>query len=664
MVETKGQKIEEHLTLTPISGATSDNNTIYIDSADTFKLKLRNNSGVSSEIGTGAGGGGTLVNATNTTLNTLSEFTLGSIGASGIITDIHVEFATAFDSGTKLSIGTDADPFLIPIIAADVTGLFTISGTFDDHPTLNTSLEARWECDKDGSFPDDTGNGHTGTLVGPTFTASGKLRGAYSFDGVNDQIDFSTAQIISDGTSASTVSMWVNLTVFPPPGMGNASAYALAEFRQASGNQWISNFFNDSGTHKIRNMFRAASTGSAVTITGADFVNKWNHLVFVYKGGTKTTLSNFDTYINGSLFTTGKVAAGAGDVFNNNILGRDGTSPATSFLNGKLDRVFVWQRELTSSEISDLYSLSGPPSQGILLDTSATDLKIFGPMAWSSSGALATGRDSLAASGTQSAGLSFGGNGPSAVTEEYSGTVWSSGGALSTARSEHAGFGTQTDSVAAAGNALTSTEEYNGATWAAGGAVSATRHGGCGVGTLNAGYITGGSANGAAPFRLTTEEYNGTSWSAGTSFNLGRWRHSCSGTQSSAIIWGGLTDAADSTLTNSSELWNDVSWETITDFVIPSRSHAHLGTANSAISAGGKNATVSINPTVLYNDVSWNGLPFVISVANSSNAGAGSTTSGFRCGGFTTTQVTTTENLNPETFSVTTGSLNVRYNTL
>ena len=87
--------------------------------------------------------------------------------------------------------------------------------------------------------------------------------------------------------------------------------------------------------------------------------------------------------------------------------------------------------------------------------------------AWSAGGALATARYSLAGAGTQSAGLSFGGNTSalSAVTEEYNGTAWSSGGALATARYSLAGAGTQSAGLSFGGYAGANsavTEEYTG----------------------------------------------------------------------------------------------------------------------------------------------------------------------------------------------------------
>ena len=84
--------------------------------------------------------------------------------------------------------------------------------------------------------------------------------------------------------------------------------------------------------------------------------------------------------------------------------------------------------------------------------------------AWSSGGALITARNSLAGSGTQNAGLAFGGYSPGfstrSCTEEYDGTSWATSGALITARCELAGAGTQNAGLAFGGS-NSSTEEYN-----------------------------------------------------------------------------------------------------------------------------------------------------------------------------------------------------------
>ena len=65
---------------------------------------------------------------------------------------------------------------------------------------------------------------------------------------------------------------------------------------------------------------------------------------------------------------------------------------------------------------------------------------------WSAGGALITARSQLAGTGTQNAGLAFGGNSPSIVpcTEEYNGTSWTTVGRMNTARNNLAGAGTST----------------------------------------------------------------------------------------------------------------------------------------------------------------------------------------------------------------------------
>ena len=91
--------------------------------------------------------------------------------------------------------------------------------------------------------------------------------------------------------------------------------------------------------------------------------------------------------------------------------------------------------------------------------------------AWSSGGNMVLGRRYLAACGTQTAGLAFGGNYTGSdsqdETEEYNGSGWAVGGALNTDRSYLAGCGTQTAGLAFGGNTHPNplqalTEEYNG----------------------------------------------------------------------------------------------------------------------------------------------------------------------------------------------------------
>jgi hypothetical protein len=86
---------------------------------------------------------------------------------------------------------------------------------------------------------------------------------------------------------------------------------------------------------------------------------------------------------------------------------------------------------------------------------------------------LNTARHALAAAGTQTSALAFGGYTPgyTGATEEYDGNSWTSVNSMNTARSNLAGAGIQTAALAFGGdtgsppNSTAATEEYDGTSW-------------------------------------------------------------------------------------------------------------------------------------------------------------------------------------------------------
>ena len=80
-------------------------------------------------------------------------------------------------------------------------------------PPPPTGLVAAWSFDAGTgtTAADATGKGHTGTISGATWSATGKNGGALSFDGVNDWVTVADANDL-DLTSGMTLSAWVNPT--------------------------------------------------------------------------------------------------------------------------------------------------------------------------------------------------------------------------------------------------------------------------------------------------------------------------------------------------------------------------------------------------------------------------------------------------------------------
>jgi len=142
---------------------------------------------------------------------------------------------------------------------------------------------------------------------------------------------------------------------------------------------------------------------------------------------------------------------------------------------------------------------------------------------WTVSGVYPIGVFGLTGTGTQTAGLAFGGgsNPPTTfitTTNEYDGSSWTGGGAYPAARKQACGFGTQTAALGAAGDSFPASPrysaaafEYNGASWTPTGSLGTARYDGMGAGTQTAAAITGGAVDGSA----VMEEYNGASWTAG-----------------------------------------------------------------------------------------------------------------------------------------------------
>ena len=186
----------------------------------------------------------------------------------------------------------------------------------------------------------------------------GIINNGHRFNGVDESVDLPGGQLIPTGTNAFSVSMWVNFT-----NVGDYQAMVIL----AQDSQLVISYHD--ADDRLLSGFRGVNDGGAVwTWTDADFEDKGElmHLVWVYEGGVKTTLSNYNLYINGSLFTTGKAGVGSGlggsGTYNSLCADGDGT---TNFLGGLMDEVGIWNRSLSADEASDLWNEgNGLPYRG------------------------------------------------------------------------------------------------------------------------------------------------------------------------------------------------------------------------------------------------------------------------------------------------------------
>jgi len=194
---------------------------------------------------------------------------------------------------------------------------------------------------------------------------------------------------------------------------------------------------------------------------------------------------------------------------------------------------------------------------------------------WTESGDLNTARTAwMGGVGTQTAAICAGG-GPDYKneSEEYDGTSWAEGNNLNVSRQGLAAAGSQTAGLVFGGEipnpgaqlASDSTEEYNGTSWTAGEAMGAGRyrHGGCGTQTAAIAFL--GRINPPASDKVEAQVYDGTDWATTSSLSTARAQAAGFGIQTSAVAAGGSVASADANTTAVEEYSETVTLKTVTD---------------------------------------------------------------------------------------------------
>lgn len=229
---------------------------------------------------------------------------------------------------------------------------------------LDSGLAGYWKLD--GRRPtviatDSSTNANTGTLTnGPTWT-TGQIGGALDFDGTNDYVSAGSPTVLDD-MGPITVSGWVNADTMGTTRIINKSGAGFA-----SG--WIFRLCNSDGAN-------CPSTGNTLNFAAgfSGLAGRWyapansintGQWIFVAVSYDRSSLSNDPVfYVNGAKVTTTEAATPSGtylsDASASLHIGAD--SDGTSGFDGKIDEVRIYNRILSSDEVSQLYRLTTPTS--------------------------------------------------------------------------------------------------------------------------------------------------------------------------------------------------------------------------------------------------------------------------------------------------------------
>jgi len=198
-------------------------------------------------------------------------------------------------------------------------------------PPTDTSLKLSYAFGEGsgGTTSDSSGNGHTGTISGASWTTSGKYGNALSFDGINDIVTSPDANDL-DLTNAMTLEAWV----FPTATLTSPAAVIAKEHVYFL----YANLYNNLPHGGVR----IGSTNYLASGTSPLQPNVWTHLAVTYDGTIVRLYSN-GVQVS-TLPATGSISVSANQLW-------IGSSVFNEFFPGRIDQVRIFNRALTLAEI-------------------------------------------------------------------------------------------------------------------------------------------------------------------------------------------------------------------------------------------------------------------------------------------------------------------------
>ena len=216
---------------------------------------------------------------------------------------------------------------------------------FNQTSTLWNNLLAYYTGD---GTPDDALGNYNGTWVNGTTYGTGKINQGFSFDGVNDYVNLGDV-LDNDGTQAQSVSFFVKLNTL------NSQALVVKMNNSIPYNGWGVGLYLNKIHYGFFNSvpsIMAQTENNQVLTTGV-----WYHVVATYDGSKNA--SGIKVYIDGSLGTQNIRSNSLGSNSSSSIgikttisSRNGGTIP----INGLIDEVGIWNRELTPTEVTELYN--------------------------------------------------------------------------------------------------------------------------------------------------------------------------------------------------------------------------------------------------------------------------------------------------------------------
>ncbi len=212
--------------------------------------------------------------------------------------------------------------------------------------SLNVGLVSYYKLNETSGVVLDSLVINNGTNNGATRGVDGIINNSFSFDGINDFVNISDSASLDFGTGAFSISLWINDSswgnghwiISKDDGINNG--FYIRELISA-GNKL--NFFVGDGTD---------FANSVTSALGSIADGNWHHVVAVFPaGGSGTATVYVDNVSEG---TDAYTAVGSTD--SSSDLFFSTRSASTGFASARLDEIGIWNRTLSSDEVTQLYN--------------------------------------------------------------------------------------------------------------------------------------------------------------------------------------------------------------------------------------------------------------------------------------------------------------------
>jgi hypothetical protein len=226
------------------------------------------------------------------------------------------------------------------LLTVAITCAFSVFAQIPNYVPTN-GLLAFWPFT--GNTNDVTANANHLTNNGATLVAdrNGVANAAYSFNGTGNYLEKTTPSFVFSPSGTFSISFWLNR----PSTTGGVA--------MMSGSGTANNFIWLFSGNSNNNVFGTNKQQSAWIWANSPYsLNQWEHYVCMYINGVMRVYRNGVLEVSATYTHTGALATALPFYIGKDI--------GTSYFNGSIDDIAIWNRSLTNCEIQKMYTSQLP----------------------------------------------------------------------------------------------------------------------------------------------------------------------------------------------------------------------------------------------------------------------------------------------------------------